>query len=163
LRIFLCNYFCLLQDCLILMIRSTSFNDLPGLSLMFFFKSFLEFFFHFFHLTLIYWTMSFVICLAFFFCGVILISYLGSQVSWVNISWLDFFKLIFYLVLSFSIKLLILECCYFFYLHVCGVISGAGWSSISASPPWISGTSSSMVARVMRVAFFSFSSTWFSC
>jgi len=51
-----------------------------------------------------------------------------------------FFKLIFYSVLSFAIKLLTLERCYFFHLPLRGVIPDVGWSSISVSPPQISGT-----------------------
>jgi hypothetical protein len=40
-----------------------------------------------------------------------------------------------------------------FHLPLRGVILGAGWSNISASPPQISNTSSSIVAGVACVAF----------
>jgi len=62
--------------------------------------------------------------------------------------------LIFYSVLFFAIKLLTLERCYFFHLPLRGVILGAGWSSISASPPQISSASSLMVTRVACAAFW---------
>ena len=60
------------------MIRLTNFNDLPGLSLVFFLNPFrICFFFHFYNLTLNYWAMSFVICSTFFFVG------LSHLISWV--------------------------------------------------------------------------------
>jgi hypothetical protein len=130
-------------------IQSTNFNDLLSISSIFFKNSFLDFF----CLTLTYWAMSFVICLIFFY-WVILISYLKLQGNRVNMGWLSFFfKLIFYSILSFAIKLLTLKHCYFFHLSLCKVILGAGWSSILASLPQISDVSSSIVVEVAYVAF----------
>jgi len=129
----------------------TSFNNLLGLGSVFF-KFFLEFFlfllfdidllicffFHFYHFTLTYYFYFFIFIIwhwlialwalwfvQFFFCGAILILYPASQVGRVNIGWLDFFRLIFYLVLYFAIKLLTLKHCHCFHLSLCGVIPGA--------------------------------------
>jgi hypothetical protein len=46
----------------------------------------------------------------------------------VELTWSDsvFFKLIFFLILSFAIKLLTIEHCDFFYFPLSGVIPGAG-------------------------------------
>jgi hypothetical protein len=84
----------------------------------------------------------------------------------VGLTWLDsiFFRLIFYSILLFDIKLLTLKCCHCF--HLSGVIPSVGWSGISSSPPRINSASSSMVAWVVIPPFvfffFSFSPTLFS-
>jgi hypothetical protein len=89
----------------------------------------------------------------FFFCGVISILYLGSQVSRVNKGWLCFFKNLFFirfypLPLNYWPLSVVI-----FHLPLSRVIPGVRWSSISASPPRISSVSSLMVVRVARVAF----------
>jgi hypothetical protein len=111
----LCDYFCLLQGRLILMTRFTSFNDLPGLRSVFFI-SFLKYFFHFYHLTLTYWAISFVIYSPFLFVGLSPFYILCRR--FVGLTCLDsiFCRLIFYLILFFSIKLLTFKCCHCFHL-----------------------------------------------
>jgi hypothetical protein len=97
---------CFLQGNLSLITWSTSFDDKPGLSLIFF-KVFFNNFFRFHYLTLNCWTLSFLICFAFF-----LIELSLSHISdWklVELTWVNLIFFLKNLILSFVIELLTIE------------------------------------------------------
>jgi hypothetical protein len=113
----------------------------------YFFKSFFSFFL--FDIDLLGYNLCDLFSFSFY--RVIIISYLRSQVSRVNMGWLSFFLNWFFiwfypLSLNYQPSSVVIFSPFF-------TRGYPGWSSISTSPPRISGVSSSMVTGVARVAF----------